>query len=440
MTIARTLVLAAMALVVCSVAFAGEAAAPGTGQQYVTKEEYDALKNDLEFVKRRLSEIEMQRAANPPAGDQGQYSELGDQLTKLSVIARQIQPGTNRLIIAGDAGVSFTNQKGSNNTFITGLSPLFLWRVNDRLLFEGGLDFSLTNDPDGDNPGTDTSLSLANLSYIVNDYVIVGGGLFAVPFGIYHTHLDPRWINKFPDDPLALGDGGISPNTDTGVFVTGAAPVRGAVVNYAAYVTNGPTLITDDPGAAGSLSFKNNTDTNGNKAVGARVGFVPRPWFETGYSVQAASVSPNTFGREVGALLQAVDFNYVKGIDAIHGRVTARGEWVWSHVGRATYDPTGALGFGPVTFDNDRNGGYAMLAYRPSQVESAALSKTEFALRYDKLSAASTAPGGGTEERLTPCVLYWFTSTTVVKLAYEFDDRHGAAGQNALVVQLATGF
>ncbi len=432
--------LAAGVLVACSAAFAAEPAPPPSDQEYVTRDKYDALKSDLDNVKKRLAELEAQRQAPPSGGVQASVTELGDRLEKIEQTARRVQPGTRAFIITGDAGVQFINQRGSNNTFVAGLSPLFLWRVNDRLLFEGGLDISLYNDACGDNPGTQTDLSLADLSYTVNDYVIVGGGLFAVPFGIYHTHLDPRWINKFPDDPLALGDGGISPDTDTGVFLVGAAPVRGTVINYGVYVTNGPTLATDDPDAAGSLSFENNSDPNNNKAVGARVGFIPRPWLEVGYSVQAADVGPDCFDKDVDALLQAIDFNYVKVIEAISGRLTARGEWVWSHVGRATYDPTGELGFGPVTFDNDRNGGFVTLAYRPSQVESAALSKAEFALRYDRLSAPGGAPGGGDEERWTPCVLYWLTSSTVVKVAYEFDDRESGCDRDALLVQFATGF
>jgi len=417
----------------CATALPAESALPEE-QGPVSRQEYDALKKDLEIVKRRLAEVEARQAAQPGG------SELASELSRISQLARRSEAGERRVLIAGDAGFEFVNQRGSNNTFTAGLSPLLLWQVNDRVLFEGGIDMSLFNDPNGDNPGTETDLSLANVSYIVNDYVVAGGGLFAVPFGIYHSHLDARWTNKLPDDPLAMGDNGISPNTDTGIFAVGAFPVKGAVVNYGVYVTNGPTLITDDPGAAGSLSFDNNSDTNNNKAVGARVGFIPRPEFEAGYSIQCARANPDTFPQKVDALLQAVDFNYVKVIDRIGGTLTARGEWVWSHVDRATYDPTGALGFGPLTFSDSRSGGYGLVAYRPSQARNAALSRTEFVLRYDRLQASSLAPGGGTEERWTPGIDYWLTPASVLKIAYEFDDSQGGENRDALLFQFAVGF
>jgi hypothetical protein len=50
------------------------------------------------------------------------------------------------------------------------------------------------------------------------------------------------------------------------------------------------------------------------------------------------------------------------------------------------------------------------------------------------------APGGGAEQRWTPCILYWITPTTVAKVAYEFDNREDGSGQDAFLFQLATGF
>jgi hypothetical protein len=421
------------ALALSGPALAAESAPPEK-EGYVSREEYEALRNDLEIVKRKLAEVEARQAAQPASSD------MADQLSKIAAQAANVQPGASKILITGDAGLDFVARKGSDSTFNAGFSPLFLWQINDRLLFEGGIDVSVSNDPNGDNPATEVDLALANLSCIINDYLAAGGGFFTVPFGNFHTDFDPRWINQLPDAPLAMGDNGISPNADTGIFVTGAAPVGTAVVNYAAYVTNGPTLITDDPNAAGSLSFENFLDTNNNKAVGGRVGVLPRPELEVGYSVQGAQVNPSAFRQDVNALLQAVDANFVREVDRIHGRVTARGEWVWSSVSRATYDPTGALGFGPLTFDNDRNGGYALVSYRPTRVENPVLNKTEFVFRYDRLQASSLAPGGGTEERFTPGIDYWITASTVIKVAYEFDDNENGESHNAFLAQLATGF
>jgi hypothetical protein len=44
-------------------------------------------------------------------------------------------------------------------------------------------------------------------------------------------------------------------------------------------------------------------------------------------------------------------------------------QYAWTRVDHAVFDPTGALGFGPLSFSNKRDGGYAQIAYRPTKVD-----------------------------------------------------------------------
>jgi hypothetical protein len=139
-------------------------------------------------------------------------------------------------------------------------------------------------------------------------------------------------------------------------------------------------------------------------------------------------------------LLQDVDVSYKRDVGAIAGDIDLRAEWVWSQVDKATYDPTGALGFGPLSFSNNRNGGYLQAAYRPSKADNSLLRNTQFVGRFDLLDVPNNAPGSFDEKRYTLGVDYWVTPSVVVKAAYEFDDRRGAQDQNAFLLQLAYGF
>jgi len=395
---------------------------------YVTRQEYDALRKEVQDLKAKAPAPEA--ATEPQSGDQ---RRLDKAVERALAVAEGSGLGDTKPLITGSAAASYMDPEGGASSFGAEFDPMFLWQLNERLFFEGEIELEL-----GESE-TETSLGAAYLAYLINDYALAGGGKFTVPFTVYHNHLDAPWINRLPTDPLIYSDGGIAPDSDVGVFATGAVPCREALFNYAFYVTNGPTLITDDPGAAGSLDFDNFTDENNNKAVGFRLGWLPVPALEVGYSFQCSRPNPSGF-QTVHSKLHGVDLNYLKDIEPIAGRLTVRGAWVWSDLGDATYDPTGALGFGPLRFDNDRNGGYAEVAYRPTRAAERLLQDFEFALRYDRLDISSDAPGGGVDERWIPGVDYWITPRTVLEVAYAFDDREDGQDEDVFVVQLATGF
>jgi hypothetical protein len=405
---------------------------------YVSRAEYDSLKQELDSIKSQLAE--MKKKTEAPAQAPEKTATLDEALNKVKLVAEGSGLGETKLLIAGDAAAGYIDEGDSPSTFTSEFNPMFLWQLNKRLFFEGGLEIAIGGpDESGEDSQTDVELDSAYFAYLLNDYASIGAGKFATPFTVYHRHFDPSWINKLPLDPLAYADGGIAPDSSVGTFVIGAVPVRDAMMNYAAYLTNGPALITDDPDAAGSLNFDNYSDQNNNKALGFRLGYLPVRKLEVGYSFEFSKPSPANF-ETVRSYLHGVDLNYVEYNESLKGRATVRAGWVWSETTSATYDPTGHLGFGPLRFNNNRNGGYIEGAYRPTNATEEWVKNLEFVLRYDRLNVSSEAPGGGDDSRWIPGVDYWITPRSVLKVAYAFDEKTGAEDNNIFAVQLATGF
>jgi hypothetical protein len=376
--------------------------------------------------------------AKAPEGPTNEdIEDLQSQIKGLKDQLGYAMPGTSNFTLAGDMSIGYTDQRHSKSTFDAGIAPLILFQPTDRVLIEAAADIGVSTD-DQNNSETSFDLTIANASFIINDNLIVGGGLFVVPFGVYHNHFDPPWINKFPDDPLPFGDGGIAPSSEVGAFARGAIPVEQTMkLTYDAYVTNGPNVFTNS-GNAGSLNFQDFTDLNDNKAVGGRIGFLPVPHVEMGYSIMYAQVQNNGVPT-TDATLQALDLNVRKDAPKLGGLIDFRTEWVVSDVGTNTYDPTGSEGFGPTKFSNYRQGGYVQLCYRPTHSDVKFFRDLEFVTRYDWLIQPLNAPGGDHEKRFTLGVDYWITPSIVFKTAYEFDDKEVGGNDNALLFQLGIG-
>ncbi len=425
---------------------ATSAPAGASESEFVRRAEYDRLAREHAALRDEFEQFKKERAAGlaavpvtKPASqeDVDDLQKAADALTKEMI---SIHPGTEKFFVAGDAFIGFTAQHHNNSTFSAGLAPLLLWKPTSNLLFESSFDLGLNTNPDASS-STSIDLTIADAIFFINDWLSIGGGVFVTPFGVYHTHFDPPWINKFADDPLPFGDRAIAPGSSLGLFVRGAKLVANSKIVYDVYVSNGPNVITTDRAAAGSLSFDNWNDINNNKAVGARIGFIPVPNLETGYSIFYGTASPSGFPSRVHATLQAVDINYRPDVPALAGTFDFRAEWIWSDVSKATYDPTGANGFGPLSFSNYRDGGYVQLCYRPTHVHNEIIRNFEIVSRWDLLRVPDRAPGGGREQRYTIGLDYWINPQAVLKLDYEFDRRAASLGpaQDALLLQLGLG-
>ncbi|MFI5379221.1 MAG: hypothetical protein ACHRHE_07990 [Tepidisphaerales bacterium] len=419
--------------------------------KFVSREEYDKLLKSMQEMRAEMDALKKERAAPAPAAPaqppgqamatQADVDQAMDDVDKrLRAIQKQTEllaPGKTNIFIAGDAFFGFNALRHSPSSFEAGVSPLVLWKLSDRLLIEAAADIGVATDDTGAS-STSFDLTIGNASYMFDPALIVGAGLFVVPFGVFHNHYDPPWINKLPDSPLPFGDSGIAPGSEVGAFLVGAHPIGPTKINYAFYVTNGPQVNTTDPAAAGSLNFNDYTDLNSNKAVGGRLGFLPLPEMEFGYSIMSAEVQPQDF-RRVEALLQAVDFSYKKPVDFFSGTIDFRTEWVWSHVQNVTYDANHKLGFGPLSYGNNRDGGYVQVAYRPTMFSNKIIRNLEPVVRWDRLDVPTRAPGGGFEERWTVGLDYWVMPNAVFKVAYQFDSKQIGQSDDALMIQFGVG-
>src|SRR5438876_1133820 len=332
-----------------SATMAQDTAPSPPSSDYVSRAEYDKLKAEHEAMKQELDALkatvqQMTVAAAPapakaapkkPISEGKQVvsvppeaatEELRQEVETLKLQVKETFPGTTKFLLAGYGTAGFTARSGEDPFFDAAFNAIFLWKLTDRLFFEGELEFDFDND--------------AN-------------------FG-------------------------------------------------------------------------------GHVAVGGHVGFIPIPQLEIGYGIQRSKVGPRD--QAVTAVLQSADFNYVQDSTLFKGLINFRAQWVWSHVGNFVYDPYGSQGFGPLEFNNNRNGGYVELAYRPTHIDNDYIKNFEGVFRYDRLNQLHT-PVGFDEQRWTFGLNYWLTPSTVIKAAYEVDDKNGGArDQNAFLMQAAVGF
>lgn len=416
-------------------------------QAPISRAEYDALMQQVSALQKEVSDLRKEQAAQtsapaqPAATGPAQTASAGGSSWQKSFRSLQgeiddvksntdfIAPGDTRFVIAGSASASFSTFSNTPSNFGATFAPIFLWQLNDKLLVESEVELELN--------GTSTQLNLeyVDISYELNDYMVVDAGKFLNPMNIFVERYEPNWINKLPDTPLAVYDG-ILPETNVGAQLRGAVPLGPTRLKYAAYISNAPLLTTSDPGAAGQLQFDNFSSVSYSKAYGGRLGFEAFPGVEAGYGMQYSNVSPDSGSGSTTAFLQSADLEIKRDSPTLKGSFTLLGQYGWSQVGNFNY---ASAGDGPLSFNNFRDGGYLQLSYRPRRL-SDFLNRFEVIARGDMINAPAGAPGAYDERRLTFGLDYWLTSFTVLKAAYEIDNRtNGVPNQNGFLLQLATG-
>ena len=346
-------------------------------------------------------------------------------------------PGSTRFLLTGYGTADYVDQsRDGDKRFGAAFNPILLWKLSDKLLFEGELELEL------EGSETSAALEIAQVSYVASDYVTLGFGKFLNPMNYFVERQHAGWINKLPDKPLAVYDG-LLPETQVGMQVRGGIPLGGSSkLGYALYVANASTLHVDpesvDPSELGTLAFDNFDNLGENYAVGGRIGIQPLPELELGYGFEFSNVAPS--GRRVSSVMHSVDLSYVADLAPLLGVVNFKTQWVWSHVDRVAYDPDDSVG-GPFEFRNNRNGGYVQLAYRPTHVHNRFLANLEPIFRYDSLQQAHTLTGVD-EWRYSLGLDYWVAPSSVLKAAYELDRQSGPSADrhDGVLFQFATGF
>lgn len=442
----RTMCIGLASLIVGAGAIEARGQAPD--DDAVSREEYETLRDDFEALKADMEAMKGQRGvmqAQPgESADEPDWLETERARLRIEVLEEAMEEtkgGLSNFHITGFAFTTFVNKQGMDSTFNAKVVPLFLWEITDRLLFEAEIEFELEVE-DGEGK-TEVVLEYADLSYIVNDYIVLGAGKFLTPFGLFAERLHPAWINKFASSPLIYGHHGIAPFTSLGIYARGGFPAGPTMFNYAIYLSNGPALDTGaiDPDEAGVLGFNNFSDINNGKSVGGRIGFLPVPAVEIGFSFNWGQVNPSGSGivvQNANAFLWGVDLTYVQEVDCLAGLFDVRFEYVHSDVDDVTYflpPPDG-----PLTFDNVRDGLYVQAAYRPTKCSVKFLRNFEVVGRYDYLNLPAGAPENEDQQRWSVGLNYWLNPSTVLKFSWEHLMVKGEPDTDAFLAMFAVGF
>ncbi len=162
---------------------------------------------------------------------------------------------------------------------------------------------------------------------VVKDLLVLRGGRFLVPFGVFNEYVYPEYLNELPDRPLVLWQ--IAPVSwaEVGAQVRGRADIGTGNINYAVYVANGLQQSDSDPedgviDEAGSIrDMRNNFrdyDDDG-KSFGGRLGVQALGGVDLGVS---GYTGPYTVDGELSLSMANADLSY------LHGRWMFRSEFV----------------------------------------------------------------------------------------------------------------
>ncbi|MFA6915450.1 MAG: hypothetical protein WC222_03565 [Parachlamydiales bacterium] len=223
---------------------------------------------------------------------------LQETIEVLSTQPSEESEALSNFLIKGSAFTNYTMLHRHNGTFETGLTPLFLWRYSDFILFEMELEIGL-----GEDCSTEIELEYATIDYILNDCWTIRVGKFLTPLGIVWEKMHSEWINKLPFLPLPYDPEDLSliPKSEIGLDVRGARPLNlyfscdciPAVVTYDFWISNGPSEVDGD-----LVLGCNFEDNNRNLAFGTRMAFRPLPFREIGISGMRGQWSSNSLADD----------------------------------------------------------------------------------------------------------------------------------------------
>ncbi len=362
-------------------------------------------------------------------------------------------------LLTGDAymGLRYTHNPTNDAKSLTftnmGVNPVFLWKLSNKMIFEGEVEFQNRNPhPNGYavGEGLEVELEYCNIGYLINDYMILRAGTFFSTMGVFEDWHHQRITNKLISRPLGIGHGGLESGTDLGFNLRGAIPFGSAKMNYSIDFTSGPKLHFDEDAEegthAGQLEWEGITDNNLNKAIGGRIGILPfsNSSLEIGVSGQTSKVGDyKSKYEDLKASYYGADLQYNKDIDAIKGSIVVRSQYANQHVGNVIYqvDTTSQT----YSFNNTAKAWFAQLSYQPTELTNKVLRRFEIAARYGGLDNPKGSKWGADKTQTAIGLDYWIGWNAVVKLSYEQDISRSDAGiktkaPTRYLLQLAMGF
>jgi hypothetical protein len=420
---------------------------PSPVKSAVSDEDFNALKAMVQQMNSQLQSLKQTNQADQQIIQQLQQKLTDTQRTAVeaqqnSIAATQAQAAprvpldeatvNHNFQILGDAEIQYVKTQGQNGSFaLADFAPIFLYRGGERILFEAGFDFGLQNNsPNGGGYTTTINLSFAQLDYVLNDYLILCAGNLVLPLGTYSERA-AGWLNKFPDDPLAVD---LVPGSGVGAELRGAMPLgeSGKLLTYSVYGVNGPGS-ADGTGNAGALdlggnigitSDGNTANLHDNLVGGARVAvFLPfyKPHYDLEFGVSGQSGEWDSAGSHLWSA-GVLDASLHLGPN-----FEAKGEYILSRFGS---DDLGQV---------RQEGWFLQAGYRLAglNLELPFVNNVELVGRYDSLRDGM----GTTTDRVTAGYIYYLTSALLFEGDYEFIHSSDPAQPTAqLIFQMSYGF
>lgn len=427
-------------------------------------EKYDLLQKQVELLQQQLQEVQasLQTYQEEMKVKEVQVEESVTQLKEDVAEAEEWKHSDTLVHLAGYADVGYISSSGSDGSFGVGrFAPIFHYQYRDLVMLEAELEIEVGADGE-----TEVGMEYLTIDYFLNDYVALVGGKFLSPVGQFRQNIHPSWINKLASAPPGFGHDGAAPTSDVGLQARGGFNLGSVVTNYAAYISNGPELNSTADGdefeLEGIVAEGFSGDSDGEKVIGGRLGFVPVPSLEVGFSVAMGKATVTAVelahGEEEADAAKFItdlqglvgirspgtsdpggepDFdlhdeqarNYdVLGMDFVWtlGGIQVRGEYVKSKVGAANSGVTASAG---ASWDS----WYTQASYLLPQT------KFEPSLRYTDFNSPHSSQD---QRQWAMGVNYLISNSVIAKLTYEFNE--GQAGStadiNRWLVQLAYGF
>jgi hypothetical protein len=141
------------------------------------QEESEKQKQKLQALEEKLSKIQAQNVQKTKELEEKvstQTASLADKILKT-------ETGEHRFLLTGYGFGNYVyrspngNQNEETNTFQAGFNPIFLYRLNDRIFFEGELEFELKGSE------TEVSVEYAQANLFLNDYMTLAAGKYLLP-------------------------------------------------------------------------------------------------------------------------------------------------------------------------------------------------------------------------------------------------------------------
>ncbi len=331
----------------------------------------------------------------------------------------RIVPTTNVVATGyGTVGYVYRTDGDNENEFTAAFNPIFMYQFEDKILFEAEFEFEL------EGGVTETGLEYAQIDYIASDALVLVGGKFLLPFGVFGERLHPTWINKFPTAPPIFGhhvsEFGAEPIipilSGIGVMARVTARPGAASIALNGYVTNGPTAGEGDEEIP-ELEFPSSSeDNNTNKMVGGRL--------DLALGMAEVNVSFFNADYDENNVLDLTGWNVAGAYQ--YGRLSVRGEYIQLRQEFETVE-----GFPTVR----RHGLYAQAAYRVGNWEPVFRWTSLFDTKIDGVVEEQGAyqVGIGLD--------YWISPSAAIMAGYEINrEEDGELGNDRMVIHFAFGF